>query len=491
MKPTFLEVKAITDTLPIGFYANRRISATLKDKIPCSSYDPMKDIIEISYPQIIMGVDKVESAEEREEMIRSNYYHEVSHAILTPKDMRPTDPINIFEDERIETVLKDYYYGVDFEKSLRYINDFDPSAPLPTDPLAAFFYLVRYRIGRPDLLKEVEKIIRKYATLHRNADCYSWQRYRDEINNLYRIFDHDYRENPEKTMGMDGEGSGSDSEDEAEGSASGNPKEGINEDGKGKPAGGMPCKGDSPLNEKQIKELFDKVVNSPDNFNLDFHNKAVALFENFKKKNSKGSALQGHSGVINPRLADRADYKMFERSMTARGNNQFGSFHLNIFCDTSGSFSGADDEVNKIIKSLIIIENSNPNFTFDIITMSAGEKILPKEQRFICASGGNHLSEDIFPIFRKMQKPQTYNYNIVLFDGNAYSNDVNFDRVKRCEPNGRGFSAFAVNNCTLISDSSNQCWAERFCPTTRTIYTKFYVKELADNVLKALQMALN
>ena len=490
LKPSFLETKAITDTLPVGFYTNRRINATLKEDIECSSYDPKHDIIEISYPQLCMGLEKITSAEDMETIIRSNYYHEVSHAIMTPKEMRPTDIINIFEDERIETLLADFYHSVDFKECVKLINGWtDDMTPPLDDPQAAFYALVRFRCGRKDLLERVEKIIHKHRLVNRNSSYYEVSPYIDDITRLYNEFDKEYKLDPKSVMGMEdkeesGEESGEGMGSSTEGEPSGEPTKGKTT------ADGEPTKG--ALDKETIQEIINQTIGNA-MFNAEFHRAALQLFENFKKKNSKGSALQGHSGIINPRLADRADYKMFERSTTARGNNQFGTFHLNLFIDTSGSFSGADRECNKIIKSLICIEQSNPNFSFDVITMSKGEEIRPKEDRYIVAEGGNHLSLEIFDIFRKMQKPQTYNYNIVMFDGDAYSNDVWRSSItKWCDTKGFGFSAFANPNCTIISDTSNKGYIQKYAPTTRTIYANSgYPQQLADNVLVALQKALN
>ena len=181
---------------------------------------------------------------------------------------------------------------------------------------------------------------------------------------------------------------------------------------------------------------------------------------------------------------------MFERSVSSRGSNSFGTFHLTLYIDTSGSFMHNDDATNKILKSLALIEQKNRNFTFDVVTMGAEEKISPKSNRFIQSGGGNHLSGEIFDIYRKMQLPQTYNYNIVLFDGDAYSNDVYKARITKWLPDGEGFRAFNNNNCMIITDPTNKKYVERYAPTVKVIYTHNYVDELTDNVMKALQNAL-
>jgi hypothetical protein len=89
-----------------------------------------------------------------------------------------------------------------------------------------------------------------------------------------------------------------------------------------------------------------------------------------------------------------------------------------------------------------------------------------------------------------MQLPQTYNYNIVLFDGDAYSNDVYKENIKKWLPNGKGFQAFNNTNCMIISDPENKQYITKYAPTVRVIYTRDYVDELTNNVMKALQSAL-
>ena len=128
-----------------------------------------------------------------------------------------------------------------------------------------------------------------------------------------------------------------------------------------------------------------------------------------------------------------------------------------------------------------------------MVTVGPREVILPKENRYIESSGGNHISKKIYDIYRKLQLPQTYNYNIIMFDGDAYSNDVSRSEFGAdwISTKGEGFKAFAHNNCTIISDPYNQKYIDEFCPSTRTIYTKDFVKTFTKNILDILQIALS
>ena len=516
MKATFLQVKAVTDTLPIGFYTNRKIDTVLTEDTESSWYDPLRDTINISYKQLTEGIDRI-TEDKFEMVIRSNHYHEVAHAMLTPKSLPSPSWFNIFEDERIERVTANLFYGINFAEAFEAICG-EITVPA-TSPEHAFFNLVRYHNGAKKWLDKVDRLIEKHKTIHRNSDedvnPSEWSNkanlYYDDVKKLWEQFCKEWKTDPKKAEGegMDGEsaegkgakgkgGSGykgdiKETPEEAKGEGEGAEGEGEGKDAKsGKATEGKPdgshTSTEAIMSAEDMKAIMSAVADSM--MNPEFYQSTSILFENFRRKNSKGSGISGYSGVLNPRLADRPDYRMFERSVSSRGSNSFGTFHLTLYVDTSGSFYRNDEATNKIIKSLTLIEQKNHNFTFDVVTMGAREKISPKTNRFIQSSGGNHLSGEIFDIYRKMQLPQTYNYNIVLFDGDAYSNDVYMESIKKRLPNGKGFQAFNNTNCMIISDPENEKYITKYAPTVKVIYTRDYVDELTNNVMKALQSAL-
>ena len=495
MKLTKVNAERITNTLPIGFYTGRNIPVTIEEKGEMSWYNPKEDTIGISLDQLSKGTEGIDDLMEFERMVRSNFYHEVSHAILTPQDMQPLPHRNIFEDERIERLLKDYYFGVDFKKSLYTINGYPP--PKPETLEQWFFLLCRYGIGKPELLEKVAEIIERHKGQHRNSNpCeYQW-----DIDELYEELKADMKADPEYyeniadklgegEMPTEGDLKGGSGDDDGEGKGSGS-----GSDGEGTGDGertGEPAKGEG-LSRGQILEQMKRMTEPRNPLDENLYNAMATLFENYKRKNKGGSALQAHSGVLNARLADRADYRMFERPSPCRGSNQFGSFHLNLFIDVSGSFHGNDNTVNNFLQVLDRIEQTNSMFTYDVITVGAPyrEEILPRHKREISSGGGNHLSKRIFEIFRKQQLPQTYNYNIVMFDGDAYSNDCEIPSDIRL-PDGKGFLAFAANNCTIITDYDNKEYIDKWCPTTRTIYTRKFCTEFFKNIQQIMALALS
>lgn len=474
MKLSMGQLKGIVDTLPVGFYCGRKIPVELSEKEMASSYNPTHDTITISAKQISHGLDLCKDIEEATSLIRSNFYHELSHAILTPQEMTPTDAVNIFEDERIERVCKDSYYGVDFEESfLKICGGEEALKGAPTCAQEAFMRLVRFHMGEKKYLDKVENILRKYAGMNRLTESSIFSQYKQEIQELYEEYtgEYDQEKEEQKYQKAPGEGSGEGDDEEETGDCSYKP-------GKGEGIGGL-----------AIRDIAKKALIQ--NFNLNFHKQVEQLFENYRKKNNKGGSLTGYSGVLNPRITGREDYRFFERPSPLRGGNPYGTLHLNLFIDTSGSFSYNDKATNAILHSLALIERKNPNFSFDVITMGPDEIVLDKKNKYIQSGGGNHLSKKIHRIYRRLQLPQTGNYNIVLFDGDAYSNDCsrNADWYSDAE-RGKGFTAFANNSCTIISDYQNERYIKKYCPNTHTIITDNYVKELYENVLKALQKAL-
>lgn len=498
MEKNYGKIRQIAEQLPIGLYAKRRIETDLSEGETCSYYAPMDDKIVISFPQIAQGLAKIDENDPyMETAIRSMLYHEVSHALLTPKDLQSTDIINIFEDERIETLLSDYYYNTDFKKNVFYINDYDGSAP--QNALDEFYQVVRYRKGDPKYVDRVQEIINQYEGL--TATEYDWwgsngiREYASDIYDLYNQIaasrgepkrnEYDDRRNCKDNGGIlnkNANGNGNNPSNQlsndnpdcdGRGDAQGNERESneslqaaiANANEKAKGCG--KATGEKAI-EKAIKKVYDaKLV---DDLSM--------ILNNFNKKNSRGSSINSYSGVFNPRLVARDDYRYFQHKTSVNGNNTFGTFHLNLFLDDSGSMQNNEEVINKLIYALLTIERTNPNFTFDVITCADRIEIADKTKGF-SARGGTYLSNKIIPLYRKVQKPNTYNYNLILFDGYADTDAY---------AGGNTFKVFDNNNCTIISDDSNRSNFKKI-QSAKIIISDRYTDELINNVYKTLQTA--
>ena len=498
MNITFAKCEQILDTLPIGYYAGRRVGISLQDEVPTSYYSPMEDKIVISYPIIKEGMSKIDDTEDMEGVVRSMMYHEVSHAILTPTRIKPSNQemmnaINIFEDERIETILRNYYHGVNFRKQLY---DLNGGVHTPKDSISAFFNAVRFGIGSPRMLEAINRLLKKYSNMNRNADYYETSNYQYDVWHLYGEIKDDFRRNPENYQpqpGEEGDGENSESfkkqftqmEANDEGDPTAKPEfaeiiEDSEHDMKKKleDVQALLSKGldiQSRLNKGQQDELHD------------LQRTVEMIINNFNKKNSGGTGINTYSGVFNPRAMVRQDYRYFERASSIQGNNRFGTCHLNLFIDCSGSFYSSESLVNGMLSVLSEIERKNRNFTMDVVFCGEGVyKCKTKKERQIKCDGGNNLPDNMKEVFLSMQKNNTCNYNIVLFDGDAFSDYYDRDRMERCT---RVFSAFDYKQTTLITDHDNEQYMGKGFSTAKVVVTRNYTEELIKHVVKALSIA--
>ena len=496
-----METKAIADALPIGIYAKRRIRCSLREDENTSFYSPMTDEIIISYPQITGALKMTPEDEDKEVAIRSMLYHEVSHAILTGWNGRVTDQFNIFEDERIETVLNDFYLDVDFAKQVYRINGIQSNDDLkaPKNALDAFYQLVRFHKGDADLLDRVKKLLVKYAPLSKTMlnlpSGESWWDYNREINDLFNEVKKRFGEPPvnedDGCESGDGDGSGKSGDS------------GKSKDGKGKKDKSGMTDGDGKKVAIDVKDAIKKALEAGADGDMleilkemnslekvfsdgvapayddDLYKKFDVIISNFNKKNNSGASLTGYSGVFNPRSAGREDYRYFDRKATVNGTNKFGTFHLNLFLDNSGSFCDNAPIVNAVLGALVRLEKVNRNFSFDVVHCGVGEELITDKAKIgLTCDDGTKLDYDAIELYRKLQKPSTYNYNIVLYDGSCYDRRYN-----------DAFKAFNHSNTTIISDISNREEIERYAPNAKQIITKRYTENLLNNIVDTLTKA--
>ena len=496
-----METKAIADALPIGIYAKRRIRCSLREDENTSFYSPMTDEIIISYPQITCALKMTPEDEDKEVAIRSMLYHEVSHSILTGWNGRVTDQFNIFEDERIETVLNDFYLDVDFAKQVYRINGIQSNDDLkaPKNALDAFYQLVRFHKGDADLLDRVKKLLVKYAPLSKTMlnlpSVEGWWDYNREINDLFNEVKKRFGEPPvsedDGCESGDGDGSGKSGDS------------GKSKDGKDKKDKSGMTDGDGKKVAVDVKDAIKKALEAGADGDMleilkemnslekvfsdgvapayddDLYKKFDVIISNFNKKNNSGASLTGYSGVFNPRSAGREDYRYFDRKATVNGTNKFGTFHLNLFLDNSGSFCDNAPIVNAVLGALVRLEKVNRNFSFDVVHCGVGEELITDKAKIgLTCDDGTKLDYDAIELYRKLQKPSTYNYNIVLYDGSCYDRRYN-----------DAFKAFNHSNTTIISDISNREEIERYAPNAKQIITKRYTENLLNNIVDTLTKA--
>ena len=511
MELTFPRCEQILNTLPIGYYTGRRIGIALDKEVETSFYSPMEDKIVISFQIIAHRMKELPEGSDDEEAVRSMLYHEVSHAILTPQTLRPSAPVNIMEDERIESVLRNYYHNVNFRKQLYDIHGGNP--PQATNVEQAFYNAVRFGLGTGKVQTEVNKILKKYAKLNRSSSRYDGNicsaNYEYEIDELYNLIKKEFKSDPDafnQPKGQQGK-SGNMQLDQLK---SGSGGEGKDEEAKADGQGNKPEKGEGEekqvalsedkdehgieIDAEQLKRMVGASLNQKSDLSAgeqeklaDFQKTVEMIIGNFNKKNSGGSGINAYSGVFNPRAVARKDYRFFERSMATQGNNKFGTCHLNLIIDRSGSFCNNVPLTNGILSVLSEVERKNRNFSMDVVFINHEIKICKSvRERNMRATGGNRVPDTMKQILLDLQKPQTCNYNIVLFDGDAMCN--NYDCHTDADYENR-FRVFDMKQTTLITDPDNEQYMGSGFTSTKVVVTKDYTEELVRHITHALTIA--
>ena len=488
---TVNEVEKILKTLPIGYYIKRNVEVKLDETSGFSYYDPMNDKICISFSQLSKALSSLKDSSHLENDIRTMLYHEVSHAFITPKNLKMNKQMNIIEDERIESVLRHFYRGVNFREFVRRVNDFHGQKPADADE--AFYQLVRFRIGERKWLEKLHDLINKYSSIHKSSYPYDYQY---EVDDFYNEFIKEYKEKEkekkEEEKSKDSESYSNEfsndnngSNDENESDESDEPK---NEQ---MTTESIDVKESDFDNEDIIDEynskLTEEIVKTINKFNdatlVDSINQILSRISSTTKRN--GSSINSYSGQFDIRSTIRDDYKFFVQQNRLGHVKAHSKVKLNLFIDRSGSFHRSETKVNQLLFALTQFEKKNPNFEFDLVTCGMSNRLEEKSNRTLVANGGNRLEKNIFDIFKKLQDKQSMVYNIVLFDGDAFTDFYRMDEKIEAYKN---FGAFNTSNTTIISDFDNESNIKRYCGSAKQIFTRNYAGELIDNVLKTLNI---
>lgn len=520
MLPTFIEIENILKTLPVGYYIGRNVPLKLTNENG-SYYVLMDDEAYISYPILNNVMTKIESKlndENIERLTRTLTYHEISHAFITPKSLSMNKIVNVFEDERIESMCRNYYKGVDFKELLMLVNDWDgKTEPAHDTPFSVWYSLVRYHLGKPRFLIKVAALLKKYRKLHRFSNYWSSCIYKDEIMALYSEVEEDFlkdelekqRKAEEEARAADeeeqqndntGMGMNAGDDNDAEESDEMNETE-FNTVGQSEvsPEELREKQLEEQLNEmsdEELQELFENITRAADEeVKKLFENSQVyvnpgvqerlanIILANKKVTKSNASAINAYSGVFDPRSVIRDDYKWFVQQNRQGNVKQFSKIKLNLFIDNSGSFSSNETIVNQLLFALKKLEQQEPNFTFDLITMNTRFELKKKNERELHCDGGNDIPAYSEGIIKKVQDRQSMNYNIVLFDGDALSDPTE-------GRSGKQFKRFNMPNTVMILEDSNRKYAETYCKGIKRIYTRRYAAELIDQVCVALSFLL-
>jgi len=536
---TYNLVNEIFKTLPIGFYLGRNIECTLSATDHGSYYNMKKDSIVISYPMIEQAIKHVDlTNKEIESVIRGLLYHEISHVILTPRDMDVTNARNIVEDERIETVNKNVFLNTNFKNNIYLINNYHGEPAKTADQ--AFYHLVRFHVDSSKdncWITRLVGLLSRYKNLTANSKS---RGYAYDIDRFYRDFIKDWNKNKEAEESTKSESDSSSTDTEESNSSSENTSD-INDETteethetdseNGEPEDDKEIEDDTVVNgpssndsediaeepkdstddniddtteankfEDKFSEIFDSVAKTKD----DFINSAHAIIDRYndpvlknrlseiidrklKQNKSNGSAINSYSGRLNIKSVTRDDYKWWIQQNREGHIRRFSNVHFNLFIDNSGSFRRNDDNMNTFIKALDYVQKRNSNFTFDVITINTEIREWKDHDNVFESEGGNRLTDEIKDVIKRHTKAQVNNYNIVLFDGNAHLDDeFIYNKNKNMEP----FRHFNTNNTIIISDMHNKRYIDGSVTKARVTYTAKYCDEFIDCICNLLEKVI-
>ena len=451
------QIENILKTLPIGYYLHYNVNVELTDEC-YSNHNALTDEIHISYTQLANIFKSVnENDVDPETFVRTMLYHEVGHAILTPRFCTGDRIMNVFEDERLETLLENYFLNVEFKKMIKLAAHYDPnSTPQTVDEM--FFEVVRFRKGPKKFVDRVAEIITTYSNATKNDCSYS---YLVDVHALY---------NEIKAYMNTDENSQSQKQQKADIDASGtvqNDKIQLDDFG---------------LKMKAQQALSNELAYAD---NTDISEQLAQIFSSFKTTETRlGTAVQARSGVFDPRSVVRDDYKWWVQKNRQGNVKAFAKLKLNLFIDCSGSFSDNDKITNALLKALIKLEKVNPDFQFDLIRCGRGEQLCPKHKRVQESNSGTQISQNIETLYHQVQQRCWKNVNICLYDGDFC---LDAHKMKDKIIDAKPISVFNNKDSVCIFDTDNKVYAETYLKNCKVVISNNYTAELIKHVMAALQ----
>lgn len=521
MKLSFAACEDILKTLPIGYYLGHPVACRLDPDGQDTFINMDTESVTISYSTIATALENIKVPVEPESVIRGLLYHEISHALLTParlfisytpqaiEDALNTlgysekrahyltanvqKIMNIFEDERIETLCRDYYMNVDFKKNLFLINDIAPKeAAASPDPMNRFFAGVRFREASPELLTEVKTAIRKTANLCHGTSYGPCADYVLKILELFNKFIKDSDDLSDKGNSDNESGAKTDTKSDSK-SESGSKPESGNAATETKPA----------LTQEEIDELAEAANKATAgegaghdelkaNFKVLSTNTDIAPIENrleriinaaTNKNKGRSTASFGYAGRIDPRATQSKDYRWFAKKTPNGSNRRFDKIHFNLFCDNSGSFGTSRSKMNALLLALRKYAEKNRDFSVSVIHCARGMEVRGDNDWPLTCDHGSDLYNDTKKIVDGLQVPNATVVNVVVFDG--YMSPPCRDQAENV------YKAFNKPNFIIVSDVSNKKLF-KYAPSARVTYvTDYYADTFIDIIFKQLEALLS
>jgi hypothetical protein len=526
------KAQSIVKTLPIAHYFKISTLDVVFDETSPTSYIDLSTLkINVAFNNLLLALSNLDIVDVNdltiEKIIRGCLYHELSHAILTPKrlfevynawkDETPLlshDLINILEDERIERTFENYYINVDFQENVNLMNG---GLDCPPSNFTSFvFSIVRMHKFPKDFsesakntfIEKMKYVIEKpLLKVYGDGSTMLLHLYNEIIQILKSEWD---RLTPPTESETESKGEGETPKSSLGGGESETESESEQTDS-------TECTETSHI-EYDEEKAIENVETSILDIKKDLASKGVrdlklddfSSSKRFKREatkiiiRKKGIGIEpttssygytgrlSHKKILSDESHNEETYKWFRKTFEGESYDKRDDTKiLNIWLDQSGSFMDNDAGINIILKSLQEIEKKY-NFHFNLIKLTCDCNLITNDiKRFSKSFSGNALPVKKIAKTYKQVNPTGNEFNIVLFDGDA--NSLDFMSERRIRDEKYDFEALKVFNnkkSVFITECSNVAKIATNCPSCRKIIIEdsSYESALEQNILDALNL---
>ena len=535
--------------VPIGYYVGRNVDVTIGDKDD-TYFDLVKGSIVISYPTIKDNARLIKTDADAEKSVRHLIFHELSHALLTPRILHIDMVLNVFEDERIESILKNYYLDTDFKAFVKKLNGFKNQPP--ENEWDAWYQLVRYRRGPVYFLSRVHEIIDDYTHLDIAVSRIdteirsSIRNYEAEVNHLYEEFVKWYNQtNPSdlkidkslKDLMQNGEGDGQSNDKNNQQTQMGtglsnadNNQSDDNKDGLEKALQKLlesfkDSKKDSLMEVPKVDDKANKFANVSSIEAIDVNEGDYDdLYTIIDDSDDKAGDLWHRPGKDDDKAKQKADKAVFDMIdslisllKTTRKNNgsSIAAYSgvinpRNVIRDDYKYFMQQNRKghasvyskmhLNMFIDCSASFKDNDEKVNTLLWALTKFERAVPDFSYDLISCG---VGQKLRPKYNRTQS--SYDGTVLtddifdMFKKQQFTNAVNMNIVlydgkvnhlHKYKTTGKriesNWEAFNDVNTVIIVDDSNEDAVNKFCPLAHKIISKDYVEELYKNTYAAL-----
>lgn len=549
----------IFETLTTSYYTGTgKVAAELDGKAPTSAFDMESRTIVVSLGNIIKATRaKIDanggtlSPLAIERSIREELYHELSHAMLTPRqlpfnygaghalsgynpDFLTWDDLNVYEDERIETLFASYFMRCDFKGSIMSLCPYKE----PKNFAEFAFFAVRHRRA-PFKQAEANALVDSFVNATKGINSQNGlglelvkaaQKLHEGLKALWNEYAAQRPQAQQPTQGRQGDGDaqqtqqgdqrgqgkqGEKAEDGENGAAKDAAKDAAENRGAERPDAQQAERPDAPT-AKEAREIAEGAIGAMEAAAKRYEETTgikrfpvsekayVEILRIITKTLGVGNASQpiqyGFSGKLSARrIAKDAndEMKWWKKRSFADGIKapKGKKKTLNVWLDQSGSFRKHDATINGILRALVELEEKRDDFDWNLIRMNT-EFVVEgnKAKRYSRSCGNNALPpKQIAECYAKTHQTSDV-FDIVLFDGQtAYTrsylgSDANVEWARN---RGWLFDPLGIFNnkrAVFITEESNTSGIREVCPNCRAIIEENsdYEGKLLENIVKGL-----